>query len=1142
MLRASDLADLGERLRLEGFRVSSQQIIAAQRLLLDQLRQDTVPAGAPLALAPWLAPIFCTQPEEQQGFRALFERWLMERGDIVRPTSPLPLPPPPRPRPPLWQKLVAVLVLLLMLAALLSGEMAERHVKVTVRGDGQILAGALVTASSGSSLRTVASGAEAPAALLSYRRRQLPLTVEATHPAFLADGQPLRGTVQMDGSQPTLEINLERPMALAPPPKTLQGAQRIAVLPPPMSVQGPPTLTIQEKWRWGRMALSAAVVLLPLLGWLAVWLRRRGYLQRLPGSHDDLERRLGSGKRRLLSALDEALAQLGRELRRRIRVPSRELDLPATIAATVRLAGIPWPVFGSHIEPEHLILVDRVSYEDHQACLANEIVATLHDRGVAMDVYLFDADPRRSFHAPLEGRPHATGPQDLGQLHGRHPDSRLIMFSDGRGLIDMHTGLPAPWVDELLAWERPVLVTPQPRNRWATREWLLERAGIAVLPLDADGLRTLGGLFGAQSQSQGVPAQARDRSQVAYVRDQDRLLDPIPPAPSDCARIISDLRRDLGADGFAWLAGCAVYPEINWGITLRIGDSLSLPPGAKPAPSWLIQDEGQYAQRLMDLARTPWMRHGFMPDWLREALLARMPRGAEQAVRQALDSFLQTLQGDAGGETVRIATPARPRSMPGDIGRGLLAFLRRQASPPAAEDRVFLRFMSGRRPPLAVDAGEMLRRLLYRDGVALAGPNLLPLLLALVLASLLALLWPPMEQVRVETPGAVFDPAPQALALDGQGTQLAVADSAGSRSAYQLPALTPLGVAVASTLAPSQPRTTAKALGFGSEVQALAESANGRTLVVLGTDGKLLLRRAGAREFETMPLVDLMAPLALSGDGLTLAVADASRAVQVWRLEPGGRNDLPVQIPPSQVLKDCSDCPEMVVIPAGSFDMGSPENEKDRYDDEGPVHRVTVRSFALAKTEVTQGQWRALMGSNPSHFKDCGDNCPVEQVSWNDAQEYVKKLSAKTGKTYRLPSEAEWEYAARAGTRTRFHTGDCLSTDQANYDGNYPPSGCPKGQYRQKTLPVASLAKNGFGLYDMHGNVWEWVQDCRHSNYNGAPTDGSAWEVNCTGVGRVLRGGSWNIKPQNARSAIRYNLDPSFRDYYTGFRPARTLP
>ena len=233
----------------------------------------------------------------------------------------------------------------------------------------------------------------------------------------------------------------------------------------------------------------------------------------------------------------------------------------------------------------------------------------------------------------------------------------------------------------------------------------------------------------------------------------------------------------------------------------------------------------------------------------------------------------------------------------------------------------------------------------------------------------------------------------------------------------------------------------------------------------------------------------------------------------------------------------------MVVIPAGSFQMGSPANEPERESDEGPQRRVTLRSFAMGKTEVTQGQWKALMGSNPSGFSTCGDACPVEKVNWDEAQEYVKRLSAKTGKQYALPSEAQWEYAARAGTTTPFHTGANITTDQANFDGNYPYNGNAKGTYRQTTIKAASFAANPFGLHDMHGNVYEWVQDCYEKDtYAGkAPNDGGPYDKpSC--ASRVLRGGSWGNVTRDLRAAYRSDFAPDYRVSDIGFRVCRVSP
>jgi len=228
---------------------------------------------------------------------------------------------------------------------------------------------------------------------------------------------------------------------------------------------------------------------------------------------------------------------------------------------------------------------------------------------------------------------------------------------------------------------------------------------------------------------------------------------------------------------------------------------------------------------------------------------------------------------------------------------------------------------------------------------------------------------------------------------------------------------------------------------------------------------------------------------------------------------------------------------EMVILPAGSFTIGSDED-----DSEKPKHQVTLKQFAIAKYPVTQEQYQAVMESNPSKFKDNSKN-PVEKVNWNDAQAFCQKINQKTGKKYRLPSEAEWEYACRAGTKTSFYFGETISTDQANYNGNYIFGKGKKGVYREKTTPVGSFSANKFGLYDLHGNVWEWCEDGWHENYQNAPKDGSSWNENHSQSSvRVLRGGSWSLNSGSCRSAGRgRNLADVGYYFGIGFRLAVSI-
>ena len=247
----------------------------------------------------------------------------------------------------------------------------------------------------------------------------------------------------------------------------------------------------------------------------------------------------------------------------------------------------------------------------------------------------------------------------------------------------------------------------------------------------------------------------------------------------------------------------------------------------------------------------------------------------------------------------------------------------------------------------------------------------------------------------------------------------------------------------------------------------------------------------------------------------------------------------------------------LMQIPAGSFLMGSPDDEPERRDSEGPQHEVTVAEFFMAKYPVTQAQWRIVAGWEavnrelkvaPASFK--GDKRPVEQVSWEEAVEFCDRLTTHTQRHYRLPTEAEWEYACRGGTTTPFHFGETITTDIANYRGtDYESKGWsgsygagPKGEYREETTPVDHFGiANAFGLCDLHGNVWEWCADHWHENYEGAPTDGRGW-IEGDSSYRVYRGGSWGDDPRYCRSAYRLRVTPDLTIDDLGFRVVCSPP
>jgi formylglycine-generating enzyme required for sulfatase activity len=263
-------------------------------------------------------------------------------------------------------------------------------------------------------------------------------------------------------------------------------------------------------------------------------------------------------------------------------------------------------------------------------------------------------------------------------------------------------------------------------------------------------------------------------------------------------------------------------------------------------------------------------------------------------------------------------------------------------------------------------------------------------------------------------------------------------------------------------------------------------------------------------------------------------IVTALSSAREWALKPG------------DTFKECSNCPEMVVVPAGTFIMGSPASEVGRAAEEGPQHTVTFgQQFAVGRFELTYDEWDACVadgGCNGYTPHDSGwgrGRRPTINVSWDDAKAYVTWLAKKTGKSYRLLSEAEREYVTRAGTTTPFWWGKSISTNQANYNGA-PFGRGAKGQSRGRTVPVDSFEPNPWGLYQVHGNIYDWTEDCWIDSYKGAPADGSARTSGDCSY-RVIRGGSWDYNPEYLRSASRLGWNTDTRASWLGFRVGRTL-
>jgi len=260
---------------------------------------------------------------------------------------------------------------------------------------------------------------------------------------------------------------------------------------------------------------------------------------------------------------------------------------------------------------------------------------------------------------------------------------------------------------------------------------------------------------------------------------------------------------------------------------------------------------------------------------------------------------------------------------------------------------------------------------------------------------------------------------------------------------------------------------------------------------------------------------------------VTFETVSVDRCGQVVTRTPGQAQQFAEQLGNGVAL-------ELVAIPPGTFQMGSPEGQG--YPDEHPRHAVRIAPFLMGKYPLTQAQWAEVMDWTPP-YRCKGPQRPADRVTWDAAQAFCKALAKKAGRRYRLPSEAEWEHACRAGTTSPFYFGPTITTDLANYVGLHRYLDEPEGVYRHVTTNVGSFPPNPFGLYDMHGNVWEWCADAWHDDYRGAPTDGRAWE-GPVGAARVLRGGCWHDPPNLLRSATRLKMAAHEGEDFLGFRVA----
>ncbi|WP_058556215.1 formylglycine-generating enzyme family protein [Thiohalocapsa sp. ML1] len=1182
------LPDLARRLREAGLPCSPDRWHNLHDLLLALAEQGRLPAD-PARLEARVAPLFCADEQDQRRFRVLFRAWAQAHPSPLARAQPA--PPPMRLRG--WLLLLA----LLLVAAVTGLYIYNETLPIEEPDTGQ--------------QQTPDPPLQQPDSL-----RERPPQPPQPDPAA-ADAAPL--TI---------------PPRLPPPPPALDPHHRgllrfyghLCLLLPPF--------------------VAGAWLLLSVITWRTVLARRRG-----DPNDPLLGVALKAGADDLLDT--PALRETLRRLHAPVAWPTRRLDARATVERSARQAGLFEPVRRHRRGvPELVVLLEVHHAGDQMAGLAGQLVQRLRDAGLTVHRYDYRDGPERLVDA-------AGLPVALADVAARHAGARLLIVGEPLALMDPFAGRPRAFLGALDALpRRALLCTRRPPAAW---ERALGAAGLAVAEIGSDGIRelvlSLGGLrapdAAAASPVPGAPepAPASAPALPRAVQSAAELGD-TPPATDERRALLTALDAFLGSDGAALLAAVAAYPQLHWGLT-RVLD-LNLFPADDAEPR---------ERRLLALARLPWSRRGWLPDWLREALLERLPGRERRRLRRLYRDLLQarTAGVDAAFE-LPIALPERGGLLAGAwrwlcergwrAGRWLAALRGLADDHGALNDAIFADVLFGWRIRLLDFT--VARRLLRGHLGGALGRALMPrLLLALLLGCAGALLadrawhgWikdthahPYLlagqqamhhrYQVRIwHRPEAAALAAALRDTLQAEGFTAAIASEPLALPAGQAPPaawinqlqLDPAADPHAGKMAEyiservtwlswGTPVTQSSPVQVWAGLAAFAEPPAARELrVLLATPGATRARfrdglgrelsEAELAEFarmsnpsEVTEAVEGGAPrsrprateqssedVAPSGhllsDDPSVEEGDSSEQARL-----DGRDSVDVDLSSPKVeltindtlttgaidvgkdsygnprvllrdtLKDGSPGPEMIMLPDGSFKMGSPPGEPARWDDEGPQREVRIAPFAIGRTEVTFAEYDRFAEATGRYKPyDSGwgrGDRPVINVSWNDAQAYAEWLSDQTGERYRLPTEAEWEYAARGGTTTPFWTGDCIHTGQANYNGNYDYNGCGArtGVHRAQTVPAGSLLPNAFGLHEVAGNVWEWVEDCLHGDYDGGPADGSAWrradEVKC--IRRVLRGGAWNDSASHLRSANRHSFHQTGENGHTGFRVARVL-
>ncbi|MCP4699538.1 MAG: SUMF1/EgtB/PvdO family nonheme iron enzyme [Gammaproteobacteria bacterium] len=941
------------------------------------------------------------------------------------------------------------------------------------------------------------------------------------------------------------------PPEVTPPEKTSPEKTSPEVTPPEVTLpeKTPPEKTLpqemprdkksleeppQAKNLWHAWLPWVIFPLLPLILWLGMQRLARLYLRRrLSVAPPDLKKlNVDAATHGLFQSA--ALAGLAQQLRRHQAEESSRLDLPATVKKTVRNIG--WFTSVSAREqrrPEYLALIDRASLADQQTRLINALLDRLEAEDVILSRWYFEGDPRYCYPAPDAWTSHT-----LAELGARYPGRRLLLFSPGHGLIDPLDGRPAAWLAQFSPWPQRVLFSLEPPGQWKYLQKLLDREDLLVAPAGETGLAAF------LERLQTGSWQHRDKNAPPFppllAHDAEIFLERRPPPPAEIDLLLRQLRDFLDPDGCAWLAACAVYPELHWQLTLRLGEGLN------------VFDEN----RLARLTVLPWLRRNFLPDWLRAALIKKLTVPQRWRTRQILREVLESA-----------AAPDQTKNLALEVSE--------QRAPRGSSTGIFVDFFAGR---LATPVPEALRgaRLLPRR--ALRGFFLLFFLLALA-ASLdyrglrdfysnwLTDIWPPkvekpeIKPISGEISFRILPPeAEQRVRL-----RFLEADGKAGRAAlsYRACVESPVSQGKAKNacrvrLLTGDWRLVAESPGYQTATRSVRVEAG--VFFALGdwemkpeerdpvAQYRLTVKpdppeaKVSLPEYSQPYRPDMRLPQGVYAVEVSFPGYKTKRLNVLLDQDTVREMALDREVPPLKFpsfrdpFKDGSgQGPEMIQLPGGIFRMGDIQGESI-WDDEKPVHQVTLSRFAIGKYEVTFEEYdrfaKAAGRQKPGDRGWGRGRRPVINVSWEDAAAYAKWLSKQTDQTYRLPTEAEWEYAARASSDTTYWQGNEMGSNRANYQNSDS-----KDSF-DYTAPVGSFDSNAFGLYDTMGNVLEWTGDWYDERYYATSPKTNPLGPD-TGSSRVVRGGSWGNIARNCRSAVRSRGSPGSRNGYLGFRLAR---